>query len=214
MAEFPLTGLLSDFEDPAENPLSESGAWALLTPDRAPMRKAGGEATDSAHGNPNYSVWVRDVFTSANGVEVWACLSGGQLGSALETWRVALWRAPYEALEGYLIYYGGGIGKGFTIRRHDGPTIDDRVDIVASGGGYPERLGLRIDGDNIEGWARYAGVWSLQCTVVDTTYRGNFYLGIGIEDPTGGGLSMPCFGGGRKNRTQIYRILQGISEED
>ena len=70
-----------------------------------------------------------------------------------------------------------------------------------------------VDGDNIEGWARYAGVWALQCSVVDTTYRGNFYLGIGIEDPTAGGLSLPCFGGGRKNRTQIYRILQGVKED-
>lgn len=169
------------------------------------MQKFGGAATDSVHNGTNYSYWTRGVFSTPSIVEVWACLDGGHLGAALETWRVALWKVLGDARDGYLAYMGGGIGKEIAIRRYTGGSF---TDIAQVGADYPERLGLRIDGANVECWSSLGGVWALRCSAVDNTHRGGFYLSIGIEDPTAGGLSMPCFGGGVRNRSQIFRLLR------
>jgi hypothetical protein len=131
------------------------------------------------------------------------------LGAALETWRVALWSQVGSSFSGYLLYYGGGIGKGYGLRRYDNGGF---TGIGGAGGGYPERLGLRwYTGGLIEAWGMYGGVWGLQATTSDPTYAPPFYMGIGIEDPTSGtfapSLAITCFGGGAKNRTQIYRWL-------
>jgi len=217
MAAFPSTGILTLFPPPAENPLYESGRWAQLNLDRPPMQKIAtgpttGAATDSEHGNPNYSYWAQETFSTDSGpVEVWACTAGGQLGAALETWRVFLAITLGDRWSGYLAYYGGGIGKGFAIRRYDDGNAGF-FGIAGSGGGYPDKLGLRINGGEVECWAEFGGVWAMQCSASDGAYRGNFYLGIGIEDPTAGGLSFPCFGGGKPHRTQIYRILPAIAD--
>jgi hypothetical protein len=198
---FPVTDGLSLFLGPAENPLSENGRWAQLSPLAPPLKKNVGSADDSVHNGPNYSYWTAP-FPSANIVEVWGCTGGGQLGAALETWRVALWLEAQ--FTGYLAYYGGAIGKSFVIRRY---TDGSWVDLVVGGGGYPQRLGLRIDGNNVECWGYNAGAWSLKCSIADTTHRGSFYPSLGIEDPTGGGLAFSCFGGGRKNFSQIIRWI-------
>jgi hypothetical protein len=201
---FPATSQLSDFLDPSENPLYENGNWAQLAPSSPPMAKAGGSAGDSIHNGPNYSYWTRSVYYTPSIVEVWACTSGGQLGAALETWRVALFTTLGDERNGYLVYFGGAITKAFVIRRYDNGAF---TELIGVGNAYPQKLGMRINGDNIEAWGEYGGVWSLQCSIVDTTYRGAFFLTIGIEDPTAGGLGMPCFGGGLKNRSQIIRYL-------
>lgn len=215
---FGTTPLLSLFEPPAEDPLSEEGKWAQTVAERPPMRKVVtfgliGAATDSSHGDPNYSHWTRETFSSESGhVEAWACTEGGQLGAALETWRVALWTELGANLTGYLVYYGGGIGKGYAIRNYDG-GVASFTGIAGGGGGFPQRLGIAINGDQIEAWGMYGGVWTLTATGTDTAHRGRFYAGIAIEDPTGGGLSMPCFGAGVPNRTQFFRWTRGYREE-
>ena len=199
---FPETGLLSEFDPPAENPLSESGNWGQFFQNPPMQKNASNEAGQTVVGPVNYSFWTPQMFTGD--AEVWACISGGQLGAALESWRVALWTTA-GVKQGYLALYGGAIGKFFELRRY----TDDLnfTSLAVSGGGYPDRLGLRINGTAVEVWAAYGGVWALQLSFTDTTYRGGFYLSIGTEDPTGGGLSISCFGGGRKNRTQIFRWL-------
>jgi hypothetical protein len=210
---FPSTGILSEFLPPAENPLYEGGLWAQTTHQREPLQKTvtggTGEATDSVHGNPNYSHWSQETFTGD--VEVWGCSGGGQLGAALESWRVTMWLDP-EATVGYVTLYGGALGKGFFTRRYGGPSIDNFLGIGSSGGGYPTGLGMRINGDEVECWSSYGDpfdptTWNLQHTATDTTHRGNFYLGLSIEDPTGGGLGFGCFGGGVRHRSEFFRWL-------
>ena len=166
----------------------------------------------TVQGPPNYSYWTRDAF-SGDIVEAWMCTSGGQLGAAVETWRIALLLDDPAQFQGYLGYFGGGITKEIVIRQYDDVGTQNVIAQGAlPGGAYPEMIGLRINGDAVEFWAMITGTWALYLTVNDTTYRGAFYLVIGTEDPTGGGLSISCFGGGVKNRTQIYRVIRGLAD--
>lgn len=198
------TNVLSLFDPPAENPLSEAGAWAQTSTDRAPMRKTAiGDATDSSHGDPNYSHWVREKFYAGiDGppTDAWGCLSGGQLGAALETWRVALWSRIAPSVQGYLVFFGGGLSKDLILRRYDGGFASfTAIGGVNLGGAYPSMMGVRINGPDVEAWYRTTGDWTFGFAVADSTYRGWFNAGIGVEDPTGGGLAFPCFGAGTEN---------------
>lgn len=210
----PGTSLLSLFAGPAENPLYEGGKWSGIEQANPLKKEAGtptGSATDSVHGSPNYSYWTPATYyaSATSGiVEVWGCPVGGGLGAALETWRLALWRDNPDNVQGYLLYNGGGIGKAFTLRRYNGGSLSNFVDIASVGATSTAQMMLRINGPYVEGWRTDDGVnWYKALSVLDTTYRGSFYLVLGIEDPTAGGLGWNCFGGGIKLRTQIYRVL-------
>jgi hypothetical protein len=209
MPPFPQTGFLTPLDPPAENPLSEDGAWLQFNT-QPPLQKlvtgGNGYLTDSEHGETNYSYWTRRQFSSSGLLELWACITGGQLGAAVESWRVVLATSVGDSWNGYLVLFGGGIFSGYTIRRYSG---GDFTNIGGASAGFPDKLGIRIDGNDIQAWGEYGGVWSLEASVSDTTHRGMFYLALGIEDPTGGGLSISCVGGGIPNRTQIYRLVQG-----
>lgn len=206
--------LLTTFEGPDEGPLSEGGNWQRTIIARPPLRRLSNSATDSSHGDANYSNWVTPYSTDPSGIlDAFGCTTGGQLGTALETWRVALWSVLGASLTGYLAYFGGGISKGYVLRNYSG-GLASFTDIAASGAtlSYPEQIGIRINGTEVECWGMDAGVWSLKCSATDTDYRGQFYSGLGIEDPTGGGLAFTCFGAGTRQRTQIYRILRGYPD--
>lgn len=207
------TPYLSTFECPEENPLSEDGHWAQLTEGNPPLKKDGDpfcKAYPSVNSDlVSYSYWTQETFDSAKGdVQAWACIEGGQLGAALETWRVALFQnvgSPQYG-SGYLVYIGGAIAKNFSIRRYTSGTFDAEVTTPSF---YPERLGIRITDTDVEAWAYSAGTWQLVLTMADQTYRGKFYAVLGIEHPTGPGsdLTMSCFGGGVPRRTQFFRWL-------
>lgn len=209
MPDFPTSKQLSEFECPPENPLYEGGHWAQTSPNFYPMQKisSGGDcvASDSVHDGPNYSHWAPERFTSDNGyVEAWICASGGQLGASLETWRVALWSQVGANFSGYLVYFGGGLSKGTVTRRY---TNGSFIDIAGGGGGYPSVLGIAIRGTPPN---QYIEAWNdgvLESSVLDNNYSGFFWAGISVEDPTGGGLSIPCFGAGVPSRTQFFRWL-------
>lgn len=173
-----------------------------------------GFATDGPHGTTLSGPIARSYYTRRRfygDVEVWARCRGGQLGAALETWRLFLWGPnPAVGAQGYLVYVGGGLGKDTVIRRYDS-TADYTV-IASSGASYANGLMLRINGSAVEAWGCDFGDnelvpsnWYLRCSVNDTTYRGPYYLGIGIEDPTNGGLSFVGVGGGIPLRKQIFR---------
>jgi hypothetical protein len=164
------------------------------------------------HGFPNFSHWTPETFNSGAGrAEVWACVSGGQLGAAVETWRVALWLTVGVNVTGYSCFYGGGITKFYALRKYTG-GITTFSNLCVGAGGYPNGLGLRINGSEVEVWGAYGDPldptsWTLICSSTDTTYRGRFYAGRGIEDPTAGGLGIGCFGAGIPRRTQFFRWL-------
>lgn len=204
---FPKTGLLAEFTGPAENPLSQGGKWAQTRVTRPPLKKEVGSVTDSIHGDPNYSHWTPETFVGD--VEVWGCSVGGQLGAAVETWRVFAF-AGLGLASGYQVYFGGGIGKGFAIWKY---TNDDFIALAGSGfPGYPSAIGMRIHDGVIEAWGAFGdpfdqNAWSIFCQASDNTYTGPFYIGLAIEDPTSGGLGFTCFGGGTPHRTQFFRWL-------
>lgn len=205
---FPETPELTEFVGADENPLSDGGNWAGGIDNAAPLKLISNTATDSAHGAPNYSYWTRNAFRTSDrsAVEVWGCTVGGQLGAALETWRVALWLDDPALAIGYLGYMGGGIGKEFAIRRYDG-GLTNFTDLASSFGVYMEKLGLAINGDAVELWWYGSGTWNLALSVDDPNHRGQFYLSLGIEDPTGGGLGFVCMGGGTVRRSRIIRYV-------
>jgi hypothetical protein len=208
MPPFPSTPELSTFDPPAENPLYEDGAWLQFN-NQPPLKKTAlGTVTDSIHGETNYSYYTRQMFSSNSVVEVWMCTDGGQLGAAVESWRIGLALNTGDGWNGYLVLFGGGIGSDYFIRRYDGGGF---TNLITQNDGFPQRIGIRIDGSSIQAWGMYGGVWSMRTSIADTTYRGFFHAFIGIEDPTGGGLSSSCFGAGYINRTQIYRIIRGRS---
>ena len=206
MPDFGTTPVLSDFTlGPfPENPLSEDGRWEAPWPDQSPplQKIANGIVSDSLHGPVSYSYWAQQAFHGD--VEVYACMSGGQLGAAVETWRVFMWHDDPFVGNGYQVYIGGGIGNEINLRRYD-----DRVPTQLAQGsmGFPMRLGLRISGSRIETWVDHGAGWVADIFAVDTTYRGTFYIGCGIEDPSGGGVTFNCFGGGRPSVSQFFRWL-------
>lgn len=223
MANNPSTGLLSEFLDPPENPLREGGKWLPVFPNGVPgttvtdMRKEGGQATDLPHGavlnnHIAYSYYTLQQFEGD--AEVWGFPVGGQLGAALETWRLFM----FETLDpptGYLVYIGGGIGKDTTLRIYDGNSF---TGLGSEAHVYTNALMLRTNGPYVEVWANDTdqtfddpSKWYLRIQATDGTYRGPFYIGMGIEDPTGGGLGWDAIGGGIPHRTQIYRILSALT---
>lgn len=208
----PTTPLLSLFAGPPESPLSEGGKWAQGWFSRAPLQKGSNYVTDSLHGDPNYSFWTPQAFP--DNVEVWGCTDGGQLGAAVETWRLNLWQGDPRRGVGYTLMYGGAIAKYFALRRYDSTAALDFTEVDFAGG-YPTTMLLRINGDNVEALASYdsGATWSLMGYITDTNHRGgDWHIGLGIEDPTGGGLSFSCFGGGVPRRTQFFRWTRGFKE--
>lgn len=230
MADPRTTGYLSLFKYPPEDPLREGGKWAMAigtvrSGDNLDMRKYQdhpgmpnelGHASDQSHGahlsGPiGRSFYTRQRFTGD--VEVWGIPYGGQLGAALETWRLFIWSNPIWNPTGYLVYVGGGLSKDTVIRRYDG--LDDYTSIASSPAGYASAMMLRINGDDVEAWRVDNGDdpdnpanWYMACSVTDTTYRGPYYVGMAIEDPSAGGLSFTAIGGGKPIKTQIYRYVK------
>lgn len=203
---FPNTGRLSPLDPPAESPVSEGGRWGPLTPERDQLSKnAFNQLTNTTFGLPDYSVWLHQALTGD--AEVWGCLGGGGLGAALETWRIGLFQDIGFNFVGYQLYYGGALSKDLVLRRYDG-GITDFTGIGGAGGvGSPGIMGMRINGDFVEAWTHNSGEWELAFAVFDPTYRGTFYATFGLEDPTAGGLSFDCVGGGTPHFAQFFRWL-------
>jgi len=196
---------------PTENPLSQGGLWARAS-SQPPLMAVGGAAHDSINGDANYSYYTDLPMVDQEYMEAWGCAGGGSLGAAVDTHRVFLWQnVDVMNPRGYLMYFGGGIGEAYVIRRYNGGGITDNENIAASGGTAGNRYGLAIRGDTIEAWARHAGTWVLEVSVVDTTFRGGtWYGGLGCEDPTNGGVFWTCFGAGiDEDMSQIYRRVPG-----
>lgn len=206
MPEFPATSLLTEFAGSPENPLSEGGKWAEYG--RFPLQKMGpGSVTPTMEFFVNGMYWTVSAFRSP--CEVFACVGGGGLGAANESWRVCLWKDDPTAGVGYMAAFGGGIGEDYFMRRYDG-GFNNFVGIAGVDTTNPEKIGLRITNTDVEEWAYFSGDWHLLLTVPDTTYRGTFFAAIEMEEQGSvGNVSMGCFGGGVINRQHIYRILRG-----
>lgn len=226
-----LVGTLSG----GENPLSIYGKWhgpigqgsptAVKPQEQQGLHYHGGNpALNSSYdGNAhssvefavNYSYWAQEVFLSDD-VEVWACTDGGQLGAALETWRVFAFNDLYF-MKGYLVYFGGGIDKNLTLRWYD-PSASSRGFLDIGGipfGGYPTNIGLRINGSQVEAWDSHddGATWVKEIDVTHTGTRGGgWYIGIGTEEQGGTTeLGIGCFGGGIPRRTQLFRWLPKLT---
>lgn len=188
--------VLTTFVGADENPLSDGGNWAQTFSSRDPLKRLGNQARNSTTTNPNYSYWTSPFDADAiDPLEIFACSGGGQLGAALETWRIDLWQTVGgTSVNGYELFFGGGLSKGWELDKwvsSSGTNLD-----TAPYNGYPNKIGLRLNGDDVEGWANYAGTWVMEVSATDTTFRGSLYASLAIEDPTSGGLYFDCFGGG------------------
>lgn len=210
------TQIVTDFDGPDESPLSEDGTWSQLSPTQYPLARKNNVAVISVS-DPivNYSYYNQQLLliTGEGRGEAWGCSEGGQLGAALETWRVFLFLNPGTSFSGYLFYFGGALSKDFVIRRYTNgvPAADIASNPFIA---YPARMALVIDGDAVQGWCSFdpfPDIWQLICQTNDTTYRGAFFAGLGLEDPTSGSstpsLGFDCFGLGVPNRQQFFRWL-------
>jgi len=211
---FPGTPLLYDFSGPAENPLYMEGAWGATWGGHPPLRKEVGYVSLTTEFTPNKSTLFREAFRADPGegtVEVWACTDGGQLGAALESWRVTAYPDPAN-LVGYELIFGGGIGKGYFLRRYDGGG--SFTGLAEVGDGYPQMIGMRITPVGVEAWGYDGATWTQKLTSGDTGHRGAFYLGLALEEQGGiNELSISCFGGGVPRRTQFFRWTRAFGEE-
>lgn len=205
--------LLTDFVGADENPLSDGGNWATTFTTRDPLQRKSNTAQPSTGSNPNYSHWTTPFDASLiDPLEVFACSEGGQLGAALETWRINLWTTVGgTSVNGYELYFGGGLSKNWVLNKwvsSSGTNLD-----TAPYTGYPERIGLRLNGSEVEGWGMFASTWTLMVSATDTEFRNDLlYASLALEDPTSAPnftLFFTCFGGGapRRKRTQIYRWI-------
>lgn len=206
MADFPNTGLLEDFvySPSSENPLSHGGRWGSYFT-RPPLRKVGAHANPTVEFAVNGSYWTPDVFIGD--AEAWGCVSGGGLGAANESWRVALWKDDPNQMVGYSSGFGGGISENYFFRRYDGGG--SYFELSQVGATPPEKLGIRVTATSVQQWAYYSGDWHLIDEKPDTTYRGAFYASIELEEQGGiDELSFDCFGAGVKNRQHFYRWVK------
>jgi len=204
MAAFPNTAQLTTFDPPAEDPLYEDGAWGPLNAGFAQLYKTG---SNTATGDgQRWSIWVKEAFFG--NAEVWACAGGGQLGAALEDWRVGLFtEIGTNEYDGYEVIVGGSLSKDLIVRRY---TNGGFTQIGGLGSvGYPPLIGMSLTPSNVNVWIDTGAGWPPTPTlsIADNTYRGAMYAGIGLEDPTSGGLYFSCFGGGQPNRPQFFRWL-------
>jgi len=189
--------LIIDFIGADENPLSEGGTWSQTTPARGALKRASNHATYAGSDPTSYSHYnVEQLSTAGGSAEAWGCSSGGQLGAALETWRLGLWSTVGSGVQGYQLYFGGALSKDFVLRRYDGGITNFTQIGPGQNSDYPVKMGLvvRDDGD-IEAWATFTATpttWELQITTNDTTYPGPFYAGLGIEENDS--LYWTCFG--------------------
>jgi hypothetical protein len=211
MAEpFPSVGMITSFAGAAENPLSEGGAWATYgsPPDRYPLQKmAPGSVTPTTEFFVNGMYYTRQTFLPT--CEVFACVEGGGLGAANESWRVVFWLGHPDSATGYLSGFGGGIGEEYFVRKYNGGSFDNWTTLGTLDTTNPVKLGLRITASAVEQWAEFGGTWSLIQSFGDTTYRGAFYAAIEMEEQGSvGNVGMGCFGAGVKNRQHIYRVLR------
>lgn len=211
MADIRLTPQLTDFVGPDEDPLSMDGRFGPLGFRPLQLQRFNNTATSQPHptvidGYIAASRWTPETFTG--NVEVWACTDGGQLGAALESWRIDLWNAPLN-LQGYSFLYGGGISKGYFLRYYSGGGVSNFTNLASSAGGFPDIMMMRLTPTNVEGWASFdnGANWSLMVSVADANFRTNLHMSLQVEDPTNGGLYFSCFGGGVPHRTQFFRWL-------
>jgi hypothetical protein len=218
------TPLIAAFNGPVEDPLYQAGAWDMISFYDLPLQLVGPYggvymATSRDHptalsGYIAYSYYTRMTLPADGEWEIWACVSGGQLGAALESWRIAVWGGPYSAA-GYTFLFGGGIAKFYDLRAYLGSRSSFNSLAPVVGAGYPSMMLLRRTSEgNIEGWSSDddGANWTMRIQVPDVApWGGRLYMALGIEDPTGGGLNFGCFGGGIPHRTQIYRILKALS---
>lgn len=218
MADPRTTPYLSLFPvPPTEDPLSEDGQWLKVAYTELALRKViDGHATDQAHGTSLSGHIAASFFTRRRffgDCEVWGRPYGGQLGAALETWRLFFFTDVLtDSPSGWLVYIGGGIGKNTVLRRYDAGGF---TDVASHASGYASALLLRLVGADVEVWAVNNGQdynnpanWYQRIGYTDATYRSDLYLGMAIEDPTNGGLSWHGIGGGDHRRQQIYRYVR------
>jgi len=196
------TNELTDFVGANEDPLSDGGNWGQASTARPPLKRQSNSATDSDHGEPNYSYYTTPL-PDGKPQGIYACSTGGQLGVAVETWRIALYNSVGASISGYHFMYGGGIGKGYFLWAVHGSASFSTID--TSSGPYPQKMGIIVNGSSIEGWSYNSGIWTLRCSAIDGAYSGPMYPVLGIEDPTGGGLGFVCFGLLKTFVPQIYR---------
>lgn len=198
---------------PNENPLSDSGKWGP-DGDRPPLM-AGSDGL-SIHGSVEFvvngSLYVEKAFVGPI-KEAYACTPDPDLGAALESQRVALWTDP-NARTGYSIGHGGGIGQTYFFRKYTSNAFIG-IGSTPSREEHPNRLGLRITPTEVQAWGFYIGdtpEWQLISVEADSEHRGPMWCALETEEQGGlNEVSFQCFAGGVPNRTQIYRVVKGLS---
>lgn len=199
--------LLYNADFPAENPLSDGGAWGTLWT-RPPLMGEGGGVHGTVEFVVNGSLYIRDVYYGST-VEAVGCPADSGLGAANESYRIAFWLDPSNLI-GYSWGYGGGIGQSFFMRRYDGGSSFTTIGSANTRNDHPTQMGIRITPTDVEGWGLYAGVWEKVSFAADTTYRGPFYASLETEEQGGTvEVAWGCFGAHVVNRQYIYRWLKG-----
>jgi hypothetical protein len=167
---------------------------------------------DAIHGTVEFpvngSVYLEQAFNGSV-IEAYGCRPESGLGAALESHRIVALYGDVDAYNGYSSGYGGGIGQEYFFWRYDNFSVTGLGD---TGGPGPEKLGIRITPTHVEQWSYYFGAWHLVQSVADTTHRGPVHIALETEEQ--GGLeevNWSCFAASVVNRSQIYRILPGLT---
>lgn len=206
---------------PDENPLSDSGRWGSYST-RPPLKVL--DSGGAIHGTVEFAVngsYYRQQSFQGPVIEAYGCRPDSGLGAALESNRIVALIGDPDAYNGYSSGYGGGIGEAYFFRRYDAFSFTGIGDNGAADGGVgvggpgPEKLGIRILPDRVQQWgfnSGYSADWFLVQTAFDVTHRGPTFFALETEEQ--GGLeevSWTCFAAGVLNRTQIYRVVRGLS---
>jgi hypothetical protein len=177
-------GVLDAFNRPAERPLSDSGRWSngVVGSGETGLRVVSN--TLGCTRTTTCTAW-RNNTQYGSDTEVWARVT--TLPGANNQFRLyARVQQPGAATyDGYMLRTNQLSGTDQVwIDRVDNGAIVNRLTIsqeLAIG----DVLLLRVTGSTLEAWRRSGTVWSRLGTVVDSTYGGVGYVGVGIRGKTG-----------------------------
>lgn len=205
MADIRRTGLLDDFNRPAENPVKFpwiNGLNGRANMALSPHSLTGTQLTGTSGA---YLSTAPILPSNPRSVEIWAQTSIDNSALIGDHYRLD---CMTPAGIGYEFILGSpASGLASFLRRYDASGfVDLSVKDFSLGISYGTYLMIRLNDTVFEGWhgSPDASTWTLVDSVVDTTYSELFYCGL---SQTGNEIGWISVGGGTYNRSFFYRWI-------
>jgi fibronectin type 3 domain-containing protein len=175
---------VDDFNRPDESPLSDSGRWSnsILSTNELGFNVTSNQLACSK--TTTCTAW-RNVTQYGPDTEAWATIATlPGAGNAVRLY--ARVQSPgTSGADGYVLFFSQASGTDqVALYRLDNGVLTSLLTIaqeLAAG----DRLLLRVKGPTLEAWRHDGTAWTRLGTIVDTTYAGAGFVGVGLRGTTG-----------------------------